>query len=332
MAFDFLDLFPDSQAAVVGSQGARDILENQYKQAMGALELENALLRSVQAQKDFNNKQAQEPLAKTIEAVKLMQGLNISGSSPLQGVDLSDQAALQAAILKEAQSGNIKTDLDAEILKEKIKTEASTAKAMEIQSAQTGRNNADNAAELNREMRKAAIKHANDLLEDYPKPLSPTQAAGRKGQSLVAAYNGLLAYGDPQAARIFWNRHSNLLSAAGFDAPGGGSRKAPAAQAPAAPSAPAAPAPQAPQAQAPQAMQTLKRGEVPQFEGQPQQEFSISKEVGGGFEDLGNWLMSGSPKPAQPAAAPQKPQALEKVEVINGVKYVLKDGKYVKVK
>lgn len=308
---NFLDLFPDTPAAVAGSQGARDILENQYKQGMGFMEMENALMRTVAARKAMDEQARMQPLEQTANAIKLLQGLNVASGpgtpSPFEGVNPMDVNSLNDALLR--ATPNIKTNLEADLMKTQASTQEQMARAAMLEGGRNSREASERNAEAEKQLKKEAFERVDELNKRYTK--TPTSES--KARQLVSDYQSLTAYGVPEAARVFWNKHSALLAAAGFDAPG--SRKS--AQKPAKPSAtvaqPPAPAAQ-PAEQAPAAegwMKTMMREQAPTS---GDAGLATEKRLRAGYD-------------AKPKAQP-----LQQTETINGVTYVLQNGKYVRVK
>ena len=230
MGLGFADLFiPDTQAAVVGAKGANDILEGQYKQPMGFLEMENALLKA-KAMKDQAEKQkAEEPLQKTVEAIKLLQGLNVVGGDPFSGVNPQDPNSLNDALLRTINSGQLKTTPEVELMKTQAQTQASMAAKEMLESGRNARDAADRVAEAQKEADKQANAFLKDLRDKYPKTPNPSTPAGeRKARALVADYSALVAYKSKPAALAFYRQHAELLSAAGVPPPDGAVRSSPA--------------------------------------------------------------------------------------------------------
>lgn len=223
MAFDFMDLFPDSPAAVAGSQGARDILENQYKQSMGFMDMEQALMRTAQARKQIAEQARLEPLAKTVDAVKLLQGLNLaSGNEAFKDVDLNDPNSLNQTLQSAVQSGQLMTNVEAELAKSRLGAMEATARAQMLEGGRNSRESSERAAEREKQNREAAFKRLEELNKRYPKsPLGQ-----RKAEALVSDYESLKSMGNDEATRAFYNKHSTLLAAAGHDAPGVVAKKA----------------------------------------------------------------------------------------------------------
>lgn len=211
MAFDFMDLFPDSPAAVAGSQGARDILENQYKQAMGALEMENALIRSVAAKQAFDKQQREAPIQDLLDRVKVVQAVNTPGAH-FDGLDLSDDTAFYDRV----KSAPIKTNFEVDMLK------TQGAKELEMRKFQLGLAEKDDnmGMRLSAQERENKEKMAFAVLKKYidGKGRIPPGAKQREqmrlhlggilseygdtrlGKSVARTYSALLDEGQPQAA------------------------------------------------------------------------------------------------------------------------------------
>lgn len=292
MAFSFLDLFPSTPSAVAGSQGARDILENQYKQAINYADMNKALLQNVQAQHSLDLQQQQEPIQQALTAIKTLQDLNLVGGEHFKGIDLNDPEALKQAIQGAADSGQLKTNLEGDLMKSQAAASASAARTQTVEAGKDARAEDAQRAERDKQLRNKAFDRLDELNKRYPK--SPT--GEMKARALVSDYQSLLAYGVDEVSRVFWNKHSALLAAAGFQAPGAPQKPQRTAPQPAAPASPA------PGAQPSAAQQPAPGG------------FNVLQTIADG-------LRAGPPKPA-----------LAQTETINGVTYQLVNGKYVRVK
>jgi hypothetical protein len=226
MAFDFMDLFPDSPAAVVGSQGARDILENQYKQAMGALEMENALIKSVAMKKEFMKQQQMEPLNRTLDAVKLLQGVNLRDASAFQGLDFDNLDASSLQIIKDAAaSGNLMSTPEMDREKATLSGAGALARAQLTSGVSAQNNRNSNDVEMDKFREAKALEVGKKWLD---KKYRPIDGSTRQGQlaigDLVATYKKMLAYGATDAAKGLFNVYSKELSANGLSFPGLGSK------------------------------------------------------------------------------------------------------------
>lgn len=194
----FLDLFPDSQAAVVGSQGTRDILENQYKQSMSAMDMENALLKSVMLKKQFDESQRMEPLTKTLDAVKLLQGINLKEGKAYGGLDFNDlPGSMNRIIQEQAGSGGLMSNVEVELAKAKEAGLASLARAQITSGVSQTNNDRDNAQNNKKLLYEAAEKAVGEqkLIPRNGKiriPSDPQKAANLRGQveSFLQAYPG----------------------------------------------------------------------------------------------------------------------------------------------
>lgn len=225
MAINFIDLFPDSPAAVAGGQGARDILENQYKQSMGFMEMENALMKNIQARKAMEEQARQEPLQKAVDTVKLLQGLNmVGGESPFKDVDLMDQESVRNALMRSAASGNIYTNPEIDLMKTRASAQEQAARAQLLEGGRMSRDYSSRVQEDEKLRIKEAADRVKGLIEPggrWEKTPDPKRRDfQKKAAELISDYQGLLAYGDTPSTRLFYNKHSKILAAAGVPAPG----------------------------------------------------------------------------------------------------------------
>lgn len=218
MAFDFLDMFPDSQAAVAGSQATRDILENQHKQSMGFMDMENSLMKTVQARKQMDEQLRMDPLAKTVEAVKLLQGLNMTGQSPMQGVDLMDVNSVNEAIKGAANSGQIHTNLEADLMKTKAQAAATAANAQMLEGGRNTRSREDdlqkNRAQAAKELASMAEDHQiSGGIKKIARASTPEkkEKAAAQIRQLVAAKIASLEVLDPQTAQRARAEYAEVL-------------------------------------------------------------------------------------------------------------------------
>lgn len=163
MAFNFLDLFPDTPGAVAGAQAAQDIIKNQYNGAMGFLEMENALMKTKQAQEAQARSEELRPLQQTVDAIKLLQGLNIQndpGKNVFSEVNPMDLSSINDAIIKSVP--NLKTDFEAALLKSEASARESTARANLLEGGRNFRANQEDE----RRNRADANKLFADLNDD----------------------------------------------------------------------------------------------------------------------------------------------------------------------
>lgn len=220
MAFDFLDMFPDSQAAVEGAKGAQNIINDQYKGAMGFMEMENALTRAVNARRQLDEEMRVDPLRKTVDAIKLLQGLNLENSGDVfAGANPMDIGSINDALLKALP--NLKTNYEADIAKSKAAASETYARAAMLEQGRNSRDAAGDREKQEGDIRKGAQEFLKTLTSRYQK--TPTNE--RKARQLVADYQALKAYGVPEVARVFFNNHAAILGAAGESAPGAASNK-----------------------------------------------------------------------------------------------------------
>lgn len=189
MAFDFLDLFPDSEAAVVGSQGARDILENQYKQGMGAMEMERALMANVQAAKQMEEQRRLQPLAQTIQNLKLAQSVNLTGDKPYAGIDLNDMNQMNEFIKRKAAAGEIIPDMQADLKKAELTAFGAYNRAQLTSGVSRDNNQNTVDGQIRQEKMAASKKNADEIFEKYGKATLGT----RKGRLAIGRILGHIA-------------------------------------------------------------------------------------------------------------------------------------------
>lgn len=224
MAFDFLDLFPDTPAAVAASQGARDLVENQHKASLGMVELENALMRTMQAKRQMAEQDRLDPLAKTAEALKIVQGLNLTGERPFEGIDLNDPIALRAFIQDKAARGEIMTNREVDLEKTKATGMNSYERALLQTQTQTKNNNNDNYTTDKKNRDDAAWAKAAAIEKLHPANMSPERAVKKLIPDLIGMIG---SFGkDHDAVRGLLKKYAHLIKGTELD-PAGKKKAAP---------------------------------------------------------------------------------------------------------
>ncbi len=233
MAFDFMDLFPDSQAAVVGSQGARDIIDNQYKSAMGAMEMENALMRTIQAKKQMEEQKRIEPLAKTVEQIKLMQGLNLPGTVQFTGQDLTPEA-MDQFLRDQLTSGQIKSNYQADLDKANATGNIAMQRALLTSGVSASNKKADISSEESRQQVRMAQEAVNSLMKKNgfgsKHMISGKPKNDKERDEIEAGWKQLIPYANSDSPAVkaeaerYWIVHSPTLSPKGYTDPLGNTR------------------------------------------------------------------------------------------------------------
>lgn len=206
-----LDLLPSGESAAIAGKGAEDILNDQYKQAMGFMGLEQALLK---AGSDHRAAIYEDSLLKSKDlAYKLKLAQEINTQTPIP-FDFSnpDQYFMDAAAQGIVPNSQVKAE------QANLAQIAALQKAMAVEGQKNTREDMQTKAEMEKAARKEAADQLQKMVEEHGR-VTPTSGSKRKAQ-VVAKYNSLAALGDRNSMIAAWKTWGPILQEAGIESPG----------------------------------------------------------------------------------------------------------------